>query len=297
MMNKFGVAGTLLCTLLVSCQATNTTELSSADIKKGKSLAANGQLSVDSAQGPNFESPNFQKVDPLRSGEGGLIANLDSNVKPKSGSDVKPIIDQTAVGSIKPTTGSFVKNGIVQSYVPPKKGSIFTWRNNWASLPEVIAYRADGIVKFGSKEYVKFTSTRGLKKDTHAYYDVSSFSLKGYRDAKNAALVTYKPAEQRYKFPMKAGDKWVTSWKSMDHTKKQVTEGGGVVKVIKFEMLKIGAKQYDAVKVRMPLQRGAPKGMSHYVWFSPELGITIKEQIGNGSMNWTQILEKVELAS
>jgi hypothetical protein len=31
------------------------------------------------------------------------------------------------------------------------------------------------------------------------------------------------------------------------------------------------------------------------VWFSPQLGVTVKEQIGNGSMNWTQILEKVQL--
>lgn len=286
-MNKFGVAGTLLCTLLVSCQATNTTELSSADIEKGKKLAASEQRSIDGVL-----IPDFQKVELLGNSDGSLIANNQSN---------KPLIDTTAVGSIKPIgkskKGSFVKKGIVQAYAAPKKGTVFTWRNNWAALPEVIAYRADGIVKFGSKEYVKFTSTRGLKKDTHAYYDVSSFSLKGYRDAKNAALVTYKPAEQRYRFPMKAGDKWVTSWKSMDHTKKQVTKGGGVVKVIKFEMLKIGAKEYDAVKVRMPLQRGAPKGMSHYVWFSPELGITIKEQIGNGAMNWTQILEKVEFPS
>lgn len=287
-MNKFRVAGTLLCALLVSCQATNTTELSSSELEKVKKLAVNEQQAIEGAL-----VPDFQKIQPIKNSDGILAANLDSN----SGKLKNLLIDQTAVGSIKPSSGSFVKKGIVQAYVPPKQGTVFTWRNNWAALPEIIAYRADGIVKFGNKEYVKFTSTRGLKKNTHAYYDVESFSLKGYRDAKNAALVTYKPAEQRYKFPMKPGDKWVTSWKSMDHTKKQVTKGGGVVKVIKFEMLQVGAKKYAALKVKMPLQRGAPKGMSHYVWFSPELGITIKEQIGNGAMNWTQVLEKVEIPS
>jgi hypothetical protein len=45
----------------------------------------------------------------------------------------------------------------------------------------------------------------------------------------------------------------------------------------------------------MPIAPGLPKGMQHYLWFSPELGVTVKEQIGNGSMNWTQVLEKVQL--
>lgn len=295
-MKKFGLAGTVLCTVLVSCQATNKTQLSSSDEK------VRNELVTDLDQSSDLLSTNL---------DGTPIADL------QNGEDSSVQLDKTAVGSIKPVTGeptsskpdagnsvvgnsdagSFIENGIVQAYVAPKKGTIFTWRNNWASLPEIIAYRADGVVKFGNKEFVKFTSTRGLKKNTHAYYDMANFSLKGYRDAKNSALVTYKPAEQRYKFPMKPGDKWVTSWESMDHTKKQVTKGGGVVKVIKFETLKIGADKYDAVKVKMPLQRGAPKGMTHYVWFSPKLGITIKEQIGSGAMNWTQVLESVQYPS
>lgn len=278
-MNKFGLAGTVLCTVLVSCQATNKTQLSSSDDKVRNELVT----ALD--QSSNLETTNI---------DGKLVA--------ENGEEVSSQVDKTTVGSIKPvtnhlSTGSFIDKGIVQSYVAPKKGTIFTWRNNWASLPEIIAYRADGVVKFGNKKYVKFTSTRGLKKNTHAYYDVTNFSLKGYRDAKNSALVTYKPAEQRYKFPMKPGDKWVTSWESMDYTKKQVTKGGGVVKVIKFEKMKIGAVEYGVVKVKMPLQRGAPRGMTHYVWFSPKLGITIKEQIGSGAMNWTQVLESVKYPS
>lgn len=294
-MKKFGIAGTVLCTVLVSCQATNKTELSSTDVKSDKLLMAkfdqSGELNsanIDGTQITGLQSRDSQESVPVNSNDQ-IVAQ---NIKDKSSQ-----IDQTAVGSIKPSTGSFFDKGIVDVYVPPKKGTIFTWRNNWASLPEIIAYRADGVVKFGNKKYVKFTSTRGLKKNTHAYYDIESFSLKGYRDAKNAALVTYKPAEQRYKFPMKPGDKWVTSWKSMDHKKQQVTKGGGVVKVIKFELLQIGSVKYETVKVKMPLQRGAPRGMTHYVWFSPKLGITIKEQIGSGSMNWTQILESVKYPS
>ena len=184
-------------------------------------------------------------------------------------------------------------SGVVNAYTPPKTGTVFTWRNNWASLPDIISYKVAGVVELGSKQYVKFTSVKGLKANTQAYYDTTDFNLKGYRDAKNSALVTFKPAEQRYRFPLKPGDKWVTSWKSKDHQKNEVTSGGGVVQVIKMETLKLPAGEFKAMKVRIPMPKTATKGMKHYVWFSPKLGITIKEQIGNGSMNWTQVLEKV----
>ncbi|MEM9280126.1 MAG: hypothetical protein AAGA76_16310, partial [Pseudomonadota bacterium] len=133
------------------------------------------------------------------------------------------------------------------------------------------------------------------KKTTHAYYSTEDFSLKGYRDAKNRALVTYKPVEQRYRFPMAPGDKWLTQWKSLDHGTEKVTAGGGVVQVVRMETLDLPAGRFRAMKVKMPVQRHAPKGLTHYAWFSPELGITVKEEIGGGILNWSQVLEKVEL--
>lgn len=282
-MNKFGVTGVFLCVTLVSCQATTKSELTKTDIKDDIKVST----VVDETSKINNPNSDASKTADL----------LITGVQGEGADDKSVLIDNTAVGSIKPLQTSRIESGVIRAYVPPKKGTVFTWRNNWASLPEIIAYRVDGVVKLGDTKYVKFTSTRGLKKSTHAFYNVNDFSLKGYRDAKNAALVTYKPAEQRYKFPMKPGDKWVTSWKSMDHKKKEVTSGGGVVQVMKFETLNISAGKFETVKVKMPLQRGAPRGMSHYVWFSPKLGVTVKEQIGSGSMNWTQVLESVKLPS
>ena len=106
--------------------------------------------------------------------------------------------------------------------------------------------------------------------------------------------MSFKPTEKRYRFPMAPGDKWVTSWKQIDHKTKKVTSGGGVVRVIGWEELNLPAGRFRALKVKMPVQRDAPRGITHYAWFSPELGITVKEEIGGGILSWSQILEKVE---
>lgn len=183
---------------------------------------------------------------------------------------------------------------VIQAYVPPQTGTVFTWRNNWSSLPPVVSYRVSGVVTVGETEYVKFTSVAGMKNTVHAYYDTGSFALKGYRDGDDRALVTYKPVEERYRFPMKAGDQWVTAWRSLDHKEERETKGGGVVKVVAIETVKLPAGEFRAAKVQLPLPRDAAPGMRHLVWFAPDLGITVKEQITSGSMNWTQILEKIE---
>lgn len=185
----------------------------------------------------------------------------------------------------------------VESYSPPLPGTVFTWRNNWSSLPPVISYRVDGLVDAGDTQYLKMTAVAGLKERISAFYDTRNFALKGYRDAKDKAIVTFKPLEERYQFPLKPGDKWVAAWKSYDHRKQQETKGGGDVEVIGFEMLDLPAGTFRAVKVRLPTPQGMPARMTHYIWFSPDLGVTVKELIGNGQMNWTQILEKVERPS
>jgi len=186
---------------------------------------------------------------------------------------------------------------VIERYVPPKTGTILTWRNNWSTLPPVISYKVAGLVDAGGKQYLKMTSVGGLSETVNAYYDTSNFALKGYRDAKDKAMVTFKPVEERYRFPLKPGDKWVTAWKSYDHRKKQETGGGGMVQVMGIETIKLPAGTFRAVKVKMPVGPDLPRGMQHYLWFSPQLGVTIKEQIGNGSMNWTQVLEKIQLPS
>ena len=181
-----------------------------------------------------------------------------------------------------------------ETYVPPAKGTIFTYHNNWASLPKVIKYKVSGQEVIGRTKYLKLTSVEGLKTPVHAYYDMKNFNLKGYRATSGKALVTFKPAEQRYRFPLKPGNRWVTSWRSKDHAKDAVTSGGGVVQVERFETLKLAGGVYRTVKVRLPVQKNGLQGLRHHVWFSPELGVTVKEQITGRGMNWTQVLEKVE---
>lgn len=232
----------------------------------------------------------------VSSESGGKLADLINNTEKKTdevdpyepSSEVTASIDQSAKKTSKNSSDR------IASYIPPKAGTVYTWRNNWANLPEVISYRVAGTTTLGETEYVKFTSVKGLKVKTHAYYNTEDFSLKGYRDGNNKALVTFKPVEQRYRFPMAPGDKWLTQWKQKDHKTEKVTTGGGVVQVIRMETLNLPAGKFRALKVKMPVQKNAPKGLTHYAWFSPELGITVKEEIGGGILNWSQVLEKVE---
>ena len=189
---------------------------------------------------------------------------------------------------------SLAEESFAENYVPPIKGTIFTYHNNWASLPKVIKYKVSGQEVIGRTKYLKLTSVEGLKTPVHAYYDLKNFNLKGYRSASGKALVTFKPTEQRYRFPLKPGDRWVTNWRSKDHKKNEVTSGGGVVRVERIENLKLPFGVHKTVRVRLPVPSNAPRGMTHHLWFSPKLGVTVKEQIVSDRMNWTQILEKVD---
>ena len=215
-------------------------------------------------------------------------ANTGPSSTPDQQQSTKTIVANKSKSVEKPTSGK-----TVASYTPPKIGTVFTWQNNWANLPKTISYKVTDIKNLGPKEYVVFTSVKGFKNTTRAYYDTKNFALKGYRDSEGKALVTYKPVEQRYRFPMKPGDKWVTNWKSLDHKSDNVTAGGGVVQVVAYEKLKLPAGVFDTLKVRMPVQKRAPKGLKHYVWFAPKLGITVKETIGGGNFHWSQVLSKV----
>jgi hypothetical protein len=196
--------------------------------------------------------------------------------------------DETIVASVN-------KGVLVEKYTPPPTGAVFTWRNNWASLPPVISYKVAGPVKVKDEVYIKFSSVSGLEEPVNAYYRMSDFNLKAYRSDENEAITSFRPVEQRYRFPLKAGDRWRTAWQSKDHRKGVVTTGGGVVEVIGLEMLDLPAGRMRAVKVRMPTDKNAPKDMVHHIWFSPELGVTVKEEIVSGPLNWTQVLAKAQL--
>ncbi|MFK7901534.1 MAG: hypothetical protein AB8B49_01715, partial [Nitratireductor sp.] len=271
------ISSAIICFGLAGCQSTNEQQLSKNDIKPADAFE---NLGVDPQTTASIDPEIAEQFDASSAAsQNGTLDGVDSA---KANDGAKDKVDTVTVASVESSPPSNFKNGVISAYVPPKKGTIFTWRNNWASLPEIISYKVDGVVKLGDTKYVKLSSVKGLKKNTQAYYDLKSFSLKGYRDAKNAALVTYKPAEARYRFPMKAGDKWVTAWKSKDHKENKITKGGGVVQVVKFETLKIAGGKYQTAKVKMPLQKGAPRGMTHHIWFSPKLGVTVKEQIGSG---------------
>ena len=219
-------------------------------------------------------------------------ANSEFSSAPDQSKSTKTIAAKKPKTVKKQTAGK-----TVLSYTPPQIGTVFTWQNNWANLPKTISYKVTDIKNLGPKEYVVFTSVKGFKSKTKAYYDTTNFALKGYRDAEGKALVTYKPVEQRYRFPMKPGDKWVTNWKSLDHKTNNVTAGGGVVQVVAYERLKLPSGEFDTLKVRMPVQKRAPKGLKHYVWFAPKLGITVKETIGGGNFHWSQVLSKVSYPS
>ncbi|MCB1387368.1 MAG: hypothetical protein KDJ80_15630 [Nitratireductor sp.] len=202
----------------------------------------------------------------------------------------------SAPGAVEESARALADAGsanVIASYVPPESGTELTFRNNWSSLPPVITYRVAGTVALGGKTYLKMTSIKGQSETVSAYYDTANFALKGYRDKNDKPILTYKPVEERYRFPLRPGDRWVSSWRSYDHRKEKEITGGGIVEVIGFETLKLPAGTFRAMKVKMPVARGLPRGMTHFIWFAPKLGVTVKEEVGNGQMNWTQVLEKV----
>jgi len=89
------------------------------------------------------------------------------------------------------------------------------------------------------------------------------------------------------------GDRWVSQWKSVEHRSKKIQSGGGIVYVIGVEKLRLAAGNYKTMKIRLPLPREAGKGLKHYIWYSPSLGVVVREQISNNKFTWTKELERV----
>ncbi len=153
----------------------------------------------------------------------------DSAIAAKDGSGEE--VDGLATAAIdKDKHGGQVQK-LFAAYKAPPTGARFTWRSNWASMPDLVTYEVQGLVERGGAEYVALKSVKGLAETTYAYYDTTNFSLKGYRNEQDEALTTFKPVEERYRFPLEKGKQWVSEWKMKDHKTGKVTSGGGVFKI------------------------------------------------------------------
>lgn len=208
-----------------------------------------------------------------------------------------PEVDATVVGSInksagKPSGGKIV----IGKYRPPKIGTIFYWKNNWNSLPKRLVHKvASQTATFGGKKAVRMDAIEGTGNGTKTFYDVKTSNLLGHNDKNGNAVVVFPKVEERLRFPMKPGDQWVTSWKSVDRSTQKTTKGGGVVKVIGAEKLLVAGKPLKTMKIQLPLPNNLGRGMKHYIWYSPKFGVVIREQISNGRFVWVKELEKVKL--
>ncbi|MEM9277972.1 MAG: hypothetical protein AAGA76_05320 [Pseudomonadota bacterium] len=83
---------------------------------------------------------------------GGLVSagnevNSDATEQTASidkGEAGSPSLETTA--SINPGTdeNKTLNKNAIATYAAPQPGTVFTWRNNWANLPEIISYKVAG---------------------------------------------------------------------------------------------------------------------------------------------------------
>lgn len=233
-------------------------------------------------------------------------ANVSSAINPENFAGSRNLVSSEITGSIKPVeTSSITDNNtgkntgkiVINSYRPPKVGTVFGWRNNWASLEPKLVYRVASVNdKFGDRPVMRFDAIEGTGKGAKTYYDLQNSNLVGHKDKSGSPLVTYQKVENRLKFPMRPGDKWVANWKFLDHKSNKTQKGGGVVNVIGVEMLSTDAGRFKTMKIRLPLPPSAGRGMRHHIWYSPKLGVIVREQISNSTFSWVKVIERVELA-
>ena len=203
-------------------------------------------------------------------------------------------IDPIVVASTKSSSS---KSGIViPSYRPPKVGTVFYWKNNWNSLPKKLVHKVSSVNStFQNTKAIEMVAVDGSGNGTRTYYDVKNSNLLGHKDKNGKPVVVFPKVEERLRFPMKPGDSWSTSWKSIDRSTEKTTTGGGVVKVVGVEALPVAGKKLKTMKLRLPLPRSLGSSMKHYIWYSPKFGIIVREQISNNSFSWVKELEKVQL--
>ncbi|MFK5979011.1 MAG: hypothetical protein QM488_09020 [Rhizobiaceae bacterium] len=228
-------------------------------------------------------------------------AGVNGTINPEIFAGSRDLVSSEITGSIKPVEISNVKDAnaskiVINSYRPPKVGTVFGWRNNWASLEPKLVYRVASLNdKFDGKPAIRFEAIEGTGKGAKTYYDLQNSNLVGHKDKSGKPLVTYQKVENRLKFPMRPGDKWVANWQYLDHNSNKVQKGGGVVNVIGVELLSTDAGRFKTMKIRLPLPASAGRGMRHHIWYSPKLGIIVREQISNNTFSWVKVIERVEL--
>lgn len=226
-------------------------------------------------------------------------AGVNGTINPESFAGSRNLVSSEITGSIKPVEAAETNTSkvVINNYRPPEVGTVFGWRNNWASLEPKLVYRVASVNdKFNGKPVMRFEAIEGTGRSAKSYFDIQSSNLVGHKDKSGNLLVTYQKVENRLKFPMRPGDKWVANWKYLDHKSNQTQKGGGVVHVIGVEVLSTDAGRFKTMKIRLPLPASAGRGMRHHIWYSPKLGIIVREQISNNTFSWVKVIERVELA-
>ena len=229
-------------------------------------------------------------------------AGINSAMKTESFAGSHDLVSSEITGSIKPVENSDTSNNtdskiVINSYRPPKVGTVFGWRNNWASLEPKLVYRVASVNdKLDGKPVIRFDAIEGTGHGAKSYFDLQSSNLVAHKDQSGNPLVTYQKIENRLKFPMRPGDQWVANWQYLDHTSNKMRKGGGVVNAVGVEMLSTDAGRFKTMKIRLPLPASVGRGMRHHIWYSPKLGIVVREQISNNTFSWVKVIERVELA-
>ena len=187
---------------------------------------------------------------------------------------------------------------MIASYRPPKVGTIVEFKNNWASLePRVVYEVVSTDTTYKGKAAIKLSAIEGTGKGASTFYSLKDANLLGFTDQKGNPISSFVKVEERLKFPMQPGDRWVAQWKTLDHKSKKTQSGGGLVTVVGVENIKTAAGNFKTMKIKLPVPAKAGKGLKHFIWYSPKLGLVVQERISNAMFSWVKVIERVEYPS